>query len=105
MHHIFGAVVVVLQGLCSNQICHPEWQTLKSQCKEEYKHFVISFQSDNNMPLFSDLEQVLQIPRAPIANCLSGKTDDEMGVQYKHTIRRQRRMQQQIIFKKHGHKL
>lgn len=105
MHCIFGAVVMVLQGLCSNQICHPERQSLQSQRKEQYKHFVVSFQSDNNMSFFSDLEQVLQIPRAQMANCLSGKTDDEMGIQHRRTIRRQGRMQQQIIFKKHGGKL
>lgn len=96
---------MALQGLCSNQICHPERQALQSQCKQQNKHFVISFQSDNNMPFFSDLKQVLQIPRAQISNCLSGKTDDEMAVQHRRTIRRQRRMQQQIIFKKDGHKL
>lgn len=73
------------------EICNPERQILQSQCKEQYKQFVISFHSDNSTPCFSDLEQMLQIRRAQIDNCLSGKTDDAMGLQHRYTIRRQRK--------------
>lgn len=34
---------------------------------------------------------MLQIRRAQIANCLSGKTDDAVGLQHRYTIRRQRK--------------
>lgn len=58
------------------------------------------------MSFFSELEQVLHIPKAEITNCLPGQTDDKMGVQYRHTIRRQRQTeQQQIISKKHRQQL